>query len=1061
MRDLGAETLEPAGTPMPAPITSSKLRYPPYRVIGPWVKKGARIKYGAVEGEPDVSTSVLPGGSRRTCRMWTLLTVCLLGLGMGALGVWLALRSHHHQSRSSGGVPVPFARLDAHQSDAHQSSPLPPAAPRVLPSTWAPPITSAPVLPVTRLALCPGLFAAVSPSARLTCEGDGDRFEDAVTAWNFRLQGARRPRAVLSPASSADVASALRVARLAGARVAVRNGGHAPTAHSLAPSGLTVDMKAWRRVTVRRAAAGEMADEGGASSWVADVEGGAVWGDVYRALEEHTAAAGGGTALYAVGGGCAGVGVAGLLTAGGITFSSRLHGLAVDNVLTYTLVLPNGTLATWGRREQPALHRAVTAGRTALGVVWRVTLRLWEGALCFGVVELADLQFREQATFEVIARAHADNLRAVMNERRWTLILEFSESAMFTFLYVGTPEEARRSGAALGLFERILDISRVAGQVHIEHPKGERRALVGARWHSHRFRRLDASEAPQVRTGEFLRLTTMLQVATRYNSSQAVAWWRSTAVESLGVAGWMRVLAAAHRPSTGMCHLQAEPVDGAIFESPAWPHAPAASLLSFVCMSDGVEAQGRPWHAAASQPTVPPAYDANCEAWIAAGVSEAGLSRGAYAGYAHEDDRPENLIGVAGVDAVRRAQACVEGSVSLFGDVGQGWDLPAETLAAAAAQAAADLSAADISASSPPPVTSLPQTAPAVPIPMELITGGTSGIGLAAATRLVAAGRQVLLATHTPSQCDALAQRLAADASAGGATLVLRPTCLVADLASTEGPATLTAAVRAALDAAGPAACLRSATFAASPGNAEYNATLDAPLSRVARVHFTSHRQLLRLLTNVQPASSAAADDGYWWCAEGEPRVIVVGSGASQLAVRQGVIDLLTGAPYWQVPSEPASEDVGITPFFARGGWGQLYAAAKLLEELMVLEAQAALHEPTRTSSATDAASSVATQSAAPALPSRRQPRPVSVVEVYPTGTVDTPTAAAWIAWSHISTVTADEAAAPIADALLDDSAARAAEHNQEVPAWASELFLGPSGGSLDRFLDLVHEHEA
>ena len=83
------------------------------------------------------------------------------------------------------------------------------------------------------------------------------------------------------------------------------------------------------------------------------------------------------------------------------------------------------------------------------------------------------------------------------------------------------------------------------------------------------------------------------------------------------------------------------------------------------------------------------------------------------------------------------------------------------------------------------------------------------------------------------------------------------------------------------------------------------------------------------------------------------------------------------------------------------------------------------------------------------------------VVEVYPTGTVDTPTAAAWIAWSHISTITAAEAAAPIADALLDDSAARAAEYNQEVPAWASELFLGPSGGSLDRFLDLAHEHEA
>ena len=70
---------------------------------------------------------------------------------------------------------------------------------------------------------------------------------------------------------------------------------------------------------------------------MAIVESGAVWGDVYAALE--------GKGLTAVGGGCAGVGVAGLATAGGIAFTSRRAGLASDNVLEYTAVLPNGTMA--------------------------------------------------------------------------------------------------------------------------------------------------------------------------------------------------------------------------------------------------------------------------------------------------------------------------------------------------------------------------------------------------------------------------------------------------------------------------------------------------------------------------------------------------------------------------------------------------------------------------------------------------------------------------------------------------------------------------------------------
>lgn len=99
------------------------------------------------------------------------------------------------------------------------------------------------------------------------------------------------------------------------------------------------------------------------------VGAGLTWGEVYAALD--------GSGRAVVGGGCAGVGVAGFLAGGGIGWLSRRRGVGSDSVLAYEVALPNGTVARTTPGDE--LHAALgAAGASTLGVVWRVWLRTYD-----------------------------------------------------------------------------------------------------------------------------------------------------------------------------------------------------------------------------------------------------------------------------------------------------------------------------------------------------------------------------------------------------------------------------------------------------------------------------------------------------------------------------------------------------------------------------------------------------------------------------------------------------------------------------------------------------------
>jgi FAD/FMN-containing dehydrogenase len=101
------------------------------------------------------------------------------------------------------------------------------------------------------------------------------------------------------------------------------------------------------------------------------------WGVVYEYLSDYD--------LAVAGGRLSPVGVPGLLLAGGVNFYGNQHGWSADNVLSYEVVLANGTIVTASDSENTDLFWALKGGSSNFGIVASFTLRtfpstqIWAG----------------------------------------------------------------------------------------------------------------------------------------------------------------------------------------------------------------------------------------------------------------------------------------------------------------------------------------------------------------------------------------------------------------------------------------------------------------------------------------------------------------------------------------------------------------------------------------------------------------------------------------------------------------------------------------------------------
>lgn len=185
-------------------------------------------------------------------------------------------------------------------------------------------------------------------------------YDTARTSWNLFID--QRPDVVVVAESEADVAAAISYANDAAVPVTVQATGHGQP--KTCAGGVLINTSKLNSVKIDPV------------SKTAVIGAGVRWKEVIEAAYPY--------GLAPISGSSPNVGVVGYTIGGGYGITSRKHGLAIDNVRDFRIVLPNGQVTLASSDENPDLFFAVLGGGGSYGVVTEMTIYLHGHSEVFG-----------------------------------------------------------------------------------------------------------------------------------------------------------------------------------------------------------------------------------------------------------------------------------------------------------------------------------------------------------------------------------------------------------------------------------------------------------------------------------------------------------------------------------------------------------------------------------------------------------------------------------------------------------------------------------------------------
>ncbi len=232
---------------------------------------------------------------------------------------------------------------------------------------------------------------SVLGSGKIFFPGSADYTSSVSTYW-AQQQAQLAPRCIVTPRSAEDVATAVRTLtttaespgvvdgsaeEAAACLFAIRSGGHLPVPGAAnVVGGVVLDLRLLNNVEVNL------------DKTLVSIGAGATWGKVYSALDP--------LGLNVAGGRVAQVGVGGLATGGGISFASPRYGWTCDTVVSYQVVLADGSIVNASADENSDLRWALRGGSNSFGVVTALSMetfelgQVWGGSVYYDMSTIDD-----------------------------------------------------------------------------------------------------------------------------------------------------------------------------------------------------------------------------------------------------------------------------------------------------------------------------------------------------------------------------------------------------------------------------------------------------------------------------------------------------------------------------------------------------------------------------------------------------------------------------------------------------------------------------------------------
>ncbi|TDD68071.1 FAD-binding oxidoreductase [Jiangella aurantiaca] len=283
-------------------------------------------------------------------------------------------------------------------------------------------------------------------------------YDDARAVWNDMVD--RRPRLIARCTGAADVAAAVCFARDRDLEIAVAGGGHNVAGTALCDDGIVIDLSALRAVSVDPV------------ERTADVQGGALWGDVDHETQAHGLATTGGIVSH--------TGVGGVSLGGGIGWLMRKHGLTVDNLVEAEVVTAEGDILRASAEDHPDLFWALRGGGGNFGVVtsFRYALHpvgptVMAGPVFWAAEDTVDVM-RFYREFAADASDELGNVVRLGTIPPWPGVseeLHFRPAIAVASCYAGPVEDGGRAVRALREFGTPL-VDLVAPTRYVDHQSG-------------------------------------------------------------------------------------------------------------------------------------------------------------------------------------------------------------------------------------------------------------------------------------------------------------------------------------------------------------------------------------------------------------------------------------------------------------------------------------------------------------------------------------------------------------------------------------------------------------